>query len=47
MITQRRKRVVSLNPMLMTYRQQVDQGHITIILVSWANSDFSKCMIVV
>jgi hypothetical protein len=31
MITQRRKCVISLNPMFTTYRQQVDQGHIIII----------------
>jgi hypothetical protein len=47
MITQRRKRIVLLNPMSTTYRQQVDQGHIIKILVLWANGDFSKCMIVV
>ena len=43
----KKKRVLSLNPVSTNYRERADEGHITIIPVSWANGDFSRSMIVI
>ena len=46
-ISCRNKRVVSLSPNKTAYLQSLEDGHITIIPVSWANGDFSRSMMVV
>jgi hypothetical protein len=45
-INQQKKKVVSLSPFPTFYREQVEEGHITFIPISWANGDFSRSMII-
>ena len=46
-LLQQKKKVVSLSPFPTFYREQVEEGHITFIPVSWANGDFSRSMVIV
>lgn len=46
-ISHGKKRVVSLNSVNTNYRERADEGHITMIPVSWANGDFSRTMVVI
>jgi hypothetical protein len=45
-IAQQKKKVVSLSPFPTFYCEQIEEGHITFIPVSWANGDFSCSMVI-
>ena len=42
-----KKRVISLSPANTNYHEHACKGHITMIPISWANSDFSQTMLIV
>lgn len=46
-LSHHRKRVLSLTNAKTTYREHTDEGHITVIPVSWSNGDFSRSMIII
>ena len=47
LVSKGRKHVVSLSPSKTTYGQKTEEGHITLIPISYANGDFACSMIVI